>query len=71
MPGLLDAPPTVLPPGRLDAGGPLTHNSPLVRAWAARLGDIPVDRIVLDPAAGHGDGGGLGPRAAEREACAN
>ena len=51
MPGLLDAPPTALPPAA-DAGGPLTHDSPLVRAWAERLGGIPAARIVLDPAPG-------------------
>ena len=51
MPGLLDAPPTALPPAA-DPGGPLTHDSPLVRAWAERLGGIPAARIVLDPAPG-------------------
>ena len=50
MPGLLDAPPA--PPSAPPDRPALTHASPEVRAWAARLGGIPVDRIVLDPPPG-------------------
>ena len=50
MPGLLDAPPLSPPAAR--PGGPPTHDSPLIRQWAERLGGIPADRIVLEPAPG-------------------
>ena len=49
MPDLLAAPP---PSPAAPPGESLTPNSPLVRAWAERLGGIPVRRIVADPPPG-------------------
>ena len=49
MSDLLDAPPLV---PEAPAAAPLAHDSPLVKAWAERLGGIPARRIVLDPAPG-------------------